>query len=436
MHVSAMDAARTVIERLTRAGHRALVNGGAVRDQLLGIVPNDVDVATSAHPDEVAALFRDSRLVGAAFGVVVVPVGDHPVEVATFRSEGPYLDGRRPSEVRFATEEEDVRRRDFTVNGMLYDPATGEVIDHVGGRRDLEARLVRAIGDPRERFLEDHLRLLRAVRFAAQLGFEIEEGTRAAVVELAGLAREVAAERTRDELGRILGGPDPARGLWLLHETGLLRVVLPDVAAMDGVEQPPDFHPEGDVLTHTILLFRHLESPSLELAWGALLHDVGKPGTFVLADRIRFPEHARVGAAIADRVCRELRHSNESREQIVALVEQHMKFKDVPQMRASTLKRFLGLPGFEEHLALHRADCLASHGQLDNWEYARRRREELGEEAIHPPRLVTGDDLKALGWTEGPELGRELRAIEELQLEGAIRTREEALVRAREDLPK
>jgi poly(A) polymerase len=431
-----MAAARAVIERLTAAGHRALVNGGAVRDHLLGVVPNDVDVATSAHPDEVCALFRESRLVGAAFGVVLVRVGDHWTEVATFRSEGPYLDGRRPSEVRFATEEEDVRRRDFTVNGMLLDPGTGEVIDHVGGRSDLEARLVRAIGDPRERFREDHLRLLRAVRFAAQLGFEIEERTRAAVRELAGLAREVAAERTRDELGRLLGGPDPERGLRLLHETGLLRVVLPEVAAMEGVEQPPDFHPEGDVLTHTILLFRHLESPSPELAWGALLHDVGKPSTFVRADRIRFPEHAKVGAAIADRVCRELRLSNDSRERVVALVEQHMKFKDVRQMRASTLKRFLGLPRFDDHLALHRADCLASHGQLDNWEYARDRREELGEEAIHPPRLVTGDDLIALGWAEGPELGRELRAIEELQLEGAIRTREEALVRAREDLPK
>jgi poly(A) polymerase len=436
MSTSQMDAAMAVTRRLSAAGHRAVINGGAVRDHLLGVTPNDVDVATSARPEEVAELFPDSRLVGAAFGVVLVNVGGQSIEVATFRSEGPYLDGRRPSEVRFATEEEDVQRRDFTVNGMLLDPATGEVIDHVGGHADLDAKVLRAIGDPRDRFEEDHLRLLRAVRFAAQLDFEIEEKTRAAVSELAPLARKVAAERTRDELIRLLTGPDPERGLRLLHETGLLHEILPEVAAMDGVEQPPQFHPEGDVLTHTILLFRHLQAPSTELAFGALLHDVGKPPTFQVADRIRFPEHCRVGADMTDRICRDLRLSNDSREQVVALVANHMKFKDVQKMRTSTLKRFLGMPRFEEHLALHRADCLASHGLLDNWEFARDRLEELGEEQIHPPPLVTGGDLMELGWTEGPELGRELRAIEELQLEGAIRTKDQALARAREDLPK
>jgi len=436
MPLPPMEAARVVTETLQRAGFRAYINGGAVRDHLLGVAPKDVDVATSARPADVSALFPESRLVGAAFGVVLVRVEDHPIEVATFRSEGPYLDGRHPSEVRFATEEEDVRRRDFTVNGMLLDPATGEVIDHVGGRRDLAARVLRAIGDPRERFREDHLRLLRAVRFAAQLGFDIEEGTRAAVAELAPLAERVAAERTRDELVRILTGPDPERGLRLLRETGLLGAILPDVAKMEGVEQPAEFHPEGDVLEHTILVFRHLERPSPELALGALLHDVGKPPTLVRADRIRFPEHSRVGAEMADRIGRELRLSNDSREHVVALVANHMKFKDVRQMRASTLKRFLGMPRFGDHLDLHRADCLASHGLLDNWEYARDRREELGEQEIHPPRLVSGDDLMEIGWAEGPELGRELRAIEELQLEGTIRTRDEALARAREDLPR
>jgi poly(A) polymerase len=434
MPVASMEAARVVTERLARAGHRAYINGGAVRDHLLGVPPNDVDVATSARPDEVSALFSDSRLVGAAFGVVLVRVHDQAIEVATFRSEGPYLDGRRPSEVRYATEEEDVQRRDFTVNGMLLDATTGEVIDHVGGRRDLQAKILRAIGEPGERFREDHLRLLRAVRFAAQLGFEIEPSTRAAVEELAPLAANVAAERTRDELTRLLTGPDPERGLRLLRETGLLKVVLPDVAAMDGVEQPPEFHPEGDVLTHTILLFRHLRSPSPELAFGALLHDVGKPPTFDRADRIRFPEHCRVGSDLADRLCRELRLSNESREHVVALVANHMKFKDIRQMRPSTLKRFLGMPRFDDHLELHRADCLASHGLLDNWEYAGAKLEELGEEEIHPPRLVTGEDLMELGWAEGPALGRELRAIEELQLEGSIRTKAQALARARKDL--
>jgi len=265
-------------------------------------------------------------------------------------------------------------------------------------------------------------------------GIEIEAETRAAVEELAPLARRVAAERTRDELIRILTGPDPERGLRLLHATGLLRVLLPAVAAMDGVEQPPEFHPEGDVLEHTILLFRHLESPSAELAFGALLHDIGKPPTFQRTDRIRFPEHCRVGTEMADRICRELRLSNDARTHVIALVANHMKFKDVTRMRVSTLKRFLGLPRFEDHLALHRADCLASHGLLDHWEYARDKLAELGEEQIHPPRLVTGGDLMEIGWSEGPDLGRELRRIEEMQLDGIIRTREEALARAREDL--
>ena len=430
-----MEAARTITERLQKAGHRAYIAGGAVRDHLRGVPPHDVDVATSAPPEEVAALFADSRFVGAAFGVVLVRVRGEPIEVATFRAEGPYLDGRRPSAVRFATEEEDVRRRDFTVNGLLLDPTTGELRDHVGGTRDLEAGILRAIGDPEARFREDHLRLLRAARFAAQLGFEVEARTLSAVKELAPLAAGVAAERTREELTRLLTGPDPVRGLELLHKTGLLRAILPEVAAMDGVPQPPEYHPEGDVLTHTILLFRHLENASPELAIGALLHDVGKPPTFVSADdRIRFPEHTRVGAEQADAICRRLRFSNDSREHIVALVANHMRFKDVQEMRTSTLKRFLGLPRFDDHLELHRADCLASHGLLDNWEFARARREELGEERIHPPPLVTGHDLMTLGYEEGPALGHALRRLEELQLEGVIRTKEEALARARADL--
>jgi poly(A) polymerase len=357
------------------------------------------------------------------------------VEVATFRADGPYLDGRRPVSVRFAGEEEDVRRRDFTVNGMLLDPDTMEVRDRVGGRADLEARVIRAIGDPGDRFREDRLRLLRAVRFAAQLGFAVEPGTMAALRELAPGAADVAAERTRDELTRLLTGPDPARGLELLEETGLLEVLLPEVARMRGVEQPPEFHPEGDVWTHTVLLFHHLESPGPALAWGALLHDVGKPPTFRRdADRIRFPSHARVGAEIADGIARRLRMSNELREAIVALVDQHMRFLDVRDMKASTLKRFLRQDAFDDHLALHRADCLASNGNLENWEHALARREELGEEQLRPPRLVTGDDLIALGWEPGPALGAELRKLEEMQLEGELGTREEALGRARADL--
>lgn len=430
-----IETASKITERLRRKGHRAYIAGGAVRDHLLGIPPADVDVATSAHPEEVLTLFPGSRYVGAAFGVVLVVVDEEPIEVATFRTEGPYLDGRRPSSVQFATEEEDVRRRDFTVNGLLLDPSTGEVHDFVGGQLDLKARRLRAIGDPRARFEEDHLRLLRAVRLAAQLDFEIEETTLAALKALAPLAAQVASERIREELVTLLTGPAPSCGLALLRDTGLLGVVLPEVEAMRGVEQPNEFHPEGDVLTHTFLLFDHLAKPSSALAFGALLHDVGKPATFERGvDRIRFLNHASVGAKMTDDICRRLRFSNEERERIVALVENHMRFRDVRNMRDATLKRFLRLPHFDEHLALHRADCLASHGLLENWEYANRRREEFGEDALRPPRLVTGDDLLKLGYSEGPELGSELRRLEELQLDGQLRTREDALARAEEDL--
>jgi poly(A) polymerase len=428
-------AARGIAKELRAAGHEAWLAGGAVRDRLLGREPHDMDVATSARPDQIMSLFPESRLVGAAFGVVRVGHGEDEVEVATFRSEGPYLDGRRPSSVRFATADEDVHRRDFTVNGLLMDPDTLEVLDRVGGHADLRSRTLRAIGDPRERFREDHLRLLRAVRLAAQLDFTIEPATWSALTELAPLAREVAAERTRDELLRMLTGPAPARGLDLLRGCGLLRVVLPDVAAMEGVPQPPEFHPEGDVLTHTILLFRHLRAPSPSLALGALLHDVGKPPTLERGpDRVRFPDHARVGAEMAARVCRDLRVSNDSRERIVDLVAQHMRFLDVQRMKTSTLKRFLRIPHFDEHLELHRADCLASHGMLDNWEFVCWRLAEFGQEELRPPRLLGGDDLLALGWEPGPALGEELRALEEAQLAGEIATREAALVRARQDL--
>ncbi len=425
-------AAGRIASRLADAGHRALIAGGAVRDHLLGREPHDVDVATSAHPDQVLGLFEGSRYVGEAFGVVLVPEGGEQVEVATFRTEGPYLDGRHPSRVEFGTMEEDVRRRDFTVNGLLWDPVEDALHDLVGGRDDLDHRVLRAIGDPEHRFGEDHLRLLRAVRLAAQLDFRIEDDTRAAVERLAPLVTRVAAERIRDELLRMVTGPAPRRALELMKETGLLAVILPEIAVMDGVEQPPQFHPEGDVLEHTLLLFDHLDGPSPELALGALLHDVGKPPTFEEGpDRIRFPSHAKVGAEMAREIARRLRLSNDSALRVVGLVENHMRFLDVQRMKISTLKRFLRLPHFDEHLALHRADCLASNGRLDNWQYASEKREEFGEEELQPPRLVDGRDLMQLGWEAGPALGRELRRLEEMQLEGEIRTREEALAEAR-----
>ena len=430
-----VEAARSVAGRLTAHGHRALLAGGAVRDLLLGLDPHDADVATSARPEEIAQLFHGAKLVGAAFGVVLVPQGDFWIEVATFRREGPYLDGRRPSSVEFTSEEEDARRRDFTVNGLFLDPATDEILDFVGGRADLEARVLRAIGDPSARFREDHLRLLRAVRLAAQLHFTIEPATLAAIRRMAPLAANVAAERTRDELIRILTGADPERALELLRDTGLLDALLPEIAAMRGVEQSPQHHPEGDVLVHTILLFRYLDSPSPELAFGALLHDVGKPVTFERGtDRIRFPMHEKIGAEMAGEICRRLRFSNDSTERIVELVANHMRFQHTQEMRLSTLKRFLALPGFEEHLALHRADCLASHGSLAHYDFVRAKIEELGQEEIRPPRLITGDDLLRIGYREGPEIGRELRRLEELQLEGVIRTRDEAVDQAIRDL--
>jgi poly(A) polymerase len=430
-----VEAARTVAARLTTHGHRALLAGGAVRDLLLGVEPRDADVATSARPEEIVQLYKGAKLVGASFGVILVPVGDFWIEVTAFRREGPYLDGRRPSSVEPASEEEDARRRDFTVNGLFMDPASDQIFDYVGGRADLEARILRAIGDPEARFREDHLRLLRAVRLAAQLGFAIEPATLDALRRMAPLAANVAAERTRDELVRILTGADPARALELLRDTGLLQALLPEIAAMRGVEQSPEHHPEGDVLTHTILLFRHLASPSPELAFAALLHDVGKPITFERGpDRIRFPMHEKIGAQMASEITRRLRFSNESTERIAELVENHMRFQNVREMRLSTLKRFLAMPQFEEHLALHRADCLASHGNLDFYEFARSKLEELGQEEIRPPRLVTGDDLLQLGYQEGPEIGRELRRLEEMQLEGSIRTRDEAVDQAIRDL--
>ena len=430
-----VEAARSVAARLATHGHRALLAGGAVRDLLLGVDPHDADVATSARPEEIAELFQGAKLVGAVFGVVLVPAEEFWVEVATFRREGPYLDGRRPSSVEFTGEEEDARRRDFTVNGLFLDPATDEILDFVGGRADLEARILRAIGDPSDRFREDHLRLLRAVRLAAQLHFTIEPTTLDAIRSMAPLAANVAAERTRDELIRILTGADPVRGLGLMRDTGLIDALLPEIAAMRGVEQSPEHHPEGDVLVHTILLFRYLDLPSPELAFGALLHDVGKPVTIERGtDRIRFPMHEKIGAEMAGEICRRLRFSNDSIERITELVANHMRFQHAQEMRLSTLKRFLALPGFEEHLALHRADCLASHGNLDHYEFVRAKIEELGQEEIRPPRLITGDDLLRIGYREGPEIGQELRRLEEMQLEGSIRTRDEAVDQAIRDL--
>jgi len=358
--------------------------------------------------------------------------------VATFRSDLGYSDGRRPDAVEFAkTAEEDVRRRDFTINGLLRDPRDGRVIDYVGGLADLRAGIIRAIGDPVERFREDKLRMLRAARFAARFDYKIDEATFAAIREHPEEIAAVSAERVRDELTRILTEGGARRGFELLEECGLLEQVLPEVARMRGVEQPPEFHPEGDVWKHTLLLLGMLPAgASATLAWGALLHDVGKPPTFAPPSgpggRIRFDGHVEVGTSMAKEIARRLRFSGEETDQVAMLVAQHLRFIDVFEMRTATLKRFVRQPHFEEHMALHRMDCLASHGKLDAYEFVRKFVEETPPEAVRPPRLVTGDDLKSLGLPPGPAYRQIIEAVEEAQLEGRLSTREQALQFARE----
>lgn len=420
--------ANRIISTLRASGRQAYLVGGCVRDLLLGCHPKDFDVATDAPPAEILNLFPGSGSVGAHFGVVLVRDADAQVEVATFRSDRDYADGRRPTSVRFETSpREDAVRRDFTINGLLMDPDTREVLDFVGGRADLGRRLIRAIGDPEIRFREDHLRLLRAIRFAARLGFEIEPATFQAIRRNHALIRTVSAERVRDELVRILTEGGARRGFELLDSAALLDDLLPEVAAMGGVAQPPQFHPEGDVWVHTLLLLDRLDHASPTLALGALLHDVGKPSTFRVAERIRFDGHVEAGVDLAHGILERLRFSHNDTEQVEALVANHMRFKDVPRMKESTLKRFLRLPKFEEHLELHRLDCLASHGQLDNYQLVRRKLEELPAEQLKPKPLITGADLIAEGYTPGPIFSKILTAVEDAQLEAAIATREDAL---------
>jgi putative nucleotidyltransferase with HDIG domain len=439
------EAALEIVKKLRAAGYEAYLAGGCVRDLLLGLEPTDYDVATSATPDVVLQMFERTFAVGAHFGVVLVADGDEAgyatTEVATFRSDGAYLDGRHPDAVRYTdSAEEDVKRRDFTINGLLLDPLLSTddprlaVMDFVGGIADLDACVIRAIGRAETRFEEDHLRMLRGVRFAARFGFELEAGTKAAMRELAALILAVSRERVRDELTRMLTEGHARRAFELLDETGLLAKVLPEIARMKGVEQPSQFHPEGDVWVHTLGLLQQLETGcSMTLAWGALLHDVGKPPTFRRApDRIRFDGHVEVGVAMAAEICRRFRFSNEETRQIGALVENHMRFMDAQRMKASTLKRFFRLPGFEEHLALHRMDCLAGSGFLENWEFVRERWLEMPEETVRPKPLITGRELIAAGYLPGAGFKEMLRTVEDAQLEGAIATVDEALRLVRE----
>jgi poly(A) polymerase len=425
---TAASLARDIVERLQRNGHQAYFAGGCVRDLLLEREPSDYDVATAARPEEVVSLFPNARLGGAHFGVVLVRAGSVEVEVATFRTDHSYLDGRRPASVGFETDpRQDVVRRDFTMNGLLLDPRTNEVLDFVGGRDDLRAGLIRAIGDPALRFGEDHLRMLRAVRFAARFGFEIEPATFAAIRALHDKIGAISAERIRGELVRILVEGGARRGFELLDASGLLADVLPELAAMKGVEQPPEFHPEGDVWVHTMMMIEGLRHPTETLALAVLLHDVGKPPTFRMAERIRFDGHAEVGARMAVDILTRLRFPGAAIRQVEALVANHLRFKDVLRMRESTLKRFMRMDRFEEHLELHRLDCVMSHGLVDNYEFVKRKFAEVPPEVLKPAPLVTGDDLIAAGYTPGPAFAQMLAALEDAQLEGRIATREEGV---------
>ena len=424
--------AEGIVLRLRNAGHVALFAGGCVRDHILGVAPKDWDIATNARPDRIRSLFRRTLPVGAQFGVIIVLERGTPFEITTFRTETGYADGRHPDEVRYTDDpEQDARRRDFTVNGLYLDPARGEVLDWVGGRSDLEARVLRAIGDPEARFREDYLRMLRAARFAAQLGFRIDPATAEAVRRSANRIAEISGERVREELVKLLATERRRAGVEAMEALGLLPVILPEVAALRGVRQPEAFHPEGDVYEHTLRMLESAERPSETLALGILFHDAGKPATFEVRDRIRFHGHARVGAELAEGACRRLRLSNKQAERIVALVREHMKFMDLRRMRRSTIKRFLRMEGFEEHLELHRLDCLASHGKLENWEFARARLNEFGRDGLRPPPLLTGHDLVALGLPRGPLYARILRAVEEEQLGGRVLSKESALETAR-----
>ena len=476
------DAALSVLRKLRAEGHEAYLAGGCVRDLLLGREPKDYDVATSATPDVVLGLFPRTFAVGAHFGVVLVADGDEEgyvtTEVATFRSDEAYSDGRHPDAVRYTkSAEDDVRRRDFTINGLLLDPdrlfpqgaestahpshkewprrqvarvgrpgtvhledpgkLRSAVIDHVGGLADLDARVVRAIGRPDARFQEDRLRMLRGVRFAARFGFELEAGTDAAIRRLAAKTATVSRERVRDELTKMLIEGRARRAFELLDRTGLLAEVLPEIVRMKGVEQPAQFHPEGDVWVHTLRLLDQLAAGSQPtLAWGALLHDVGKPPTFRQApDRIRFDGHVEVGVAMGAEICRRFRFSNDETRRILSLIRNHMRFADAARMKASTLKRFFRLEGFEEHLALHRMDCVAGSGNLEHWEFVRERWKSMPEEAVRPLPLITGRELIAAGYQPGARFKEMLRAVEDAQLEGTITTANEALSLVRERFP-
>jgi len=457
------EFAISIVRILRERGYKAYLVGGCVRDLLLGREPADYDVTTDAIPDEVMRIFPETYAVGAQFGVVLVPQptprwdpkgmpepplrdatgyvspNAHVVEVATFRSDLGYSDGRHPDQVRFSKDpREDVERRDFTINGLLLDPITNEVLDFVGGRKDLEAGIIRTIGDPERRFAEDKLRMLRGIRFAARFDYAIAPEAFQAIQKMASQIDQVSQERVRDELSKMLTEGHARQAFLLLDGTGLLHEVLPEIEAMKGVEQPPQFHPEGDVFVHTLLLLDKLPHPCpITLAWGALLHDVGKPATFRVApDRIRFDGHVDVGVKIAEEICQRLRFSNDDTGQILALVENHMRFAHAVRMNQSTFKKFVRMPRFDEHLELHRMDCLSSHGDLTSYNFTREKMAAMSPAIMRPAPLITGDDLIGAGYVPGPQFKKILAAVEDGQLEGRLRSRDDAMAFVGGEFPK
>jgi poly(A) polymerase len=439
-----MEAEATEIVRTLReAGHIAYFAGGCVRDRLLGKAPVDFDIATDATPERVQEIFPRTVPVGAQFGVVLVVSRGEEYQVATFRADGAYIDGRHPEGVVYTTAEGDASRRDFTINGLFYDPIAQQVLDYVGGEADLQLRLLRAIGEPRKRFEEDRLRILRGVRFGATLAFDIEPATWEAIREYAPRIHDVSAERIREELVKIFLSPRRVAGFDLLDASGLLDELLPEITAMKGCDQPPEFHPEGDVYVHTRIMLDMLpEEVSLPLVFGVLFHDIGKVPTRQVdpTGRIRFNGHETVSARMTDAIMRRLKFSNDEIEATIEIVQHHMTFKDVQNMRVARLKRFMARPTFIDELELHRVDCQSSHGMLDNYHFLLAKEQEFANEPLIPEPLINGRDLIALGWTPGPVFKQVLEAVETLQLEGQLTSREEALAWVRDhqskDLPK
>ena len=432
IHNDHFQMAKGIVGQLKSAGFKAFLVGGCVRDIAMGIPPQEYDIATSATPQDVMKIFPSTVPVGVSFGVVLVLEGNNKFEVASFRKEEKYTDGRHPDRVVYSTDEkEDVMRRDFTINGMLYEPFEETVIDLIGGLDDIKRRVIKTIGEPDDRFKEDKLRMLRAIRFGAGLDFVIEQDTFLSIKSLAPLISQVSKERIRDEIIKIITQSHPGNGLRLLRESKLLRYILPEVEKMNGVPQPPEFHPEGDVFNHTCIILDKLYEitggdNSPELAMGALLHDIGKPDTYTVTDRIRFNGHDRIGARMAKNICKDLKFSKKQIEIITSLVKEHLKFKDVFKMREATIKRFLGMSNFDDHFKLHLADCLASHGSTEVYDFIVKKLKDYKKEELKPKPLLNGYDLIDMGYPRGPLYSKILGSLEEAQLEGTVTNREDA----------